>query len=238
MGSALHREEPAQYELERGRCRRSRATVARRGRFSSIPPASTSASSRNASGLASSVRNTSPAKTRRRPRCSALTASSARAAPSANGNAAESAMPGPEHGERATREAGRAPPLLPDDERERERRGADRRDRQHLDPEQARERVVEEAVGDERVAARVPEVVPDGEAVLEQERALVGVCGEVDAGRAEPQRSWRGARRRPRRWSPRGRGAVVRPRSPGGAYGMVSRLGAATRFPCRRDDLL
>ena len=68
-------------------------TVARRGRRSSALPARISASSRNASGLASSVRNTSPAKIRLRPRCSALNASSASAAPSANGNAAERATP-------------------------------------------------------------------------------------------------------------------------------------------------
>ena len=60
------------------------------------------------------------------------------------------------------------------------------------------ERVVEEAVGDERVAAAVPEVVPEGEAVLEEERPLVGVRREVDARRAEPNdegRQGRGDRR-------------------------------------------
>ena len=60
-------------------------------------------------------------------------------------------------------------------------------DREHLDPEHRRQRVVDEAVGDERVAAGVPEVVPDREAVLEQERALVGVSRQIDAGWPEPE---------------------------------------------------
>ena len=95
---------------------------------------------------------------------------------------------GPEDGEGAARETRRLPPLLPDDERERQRRGADRRDRQHLDPDHGGKRVVEEAVRDERVAAAVPEVVPEGEAVLEQEGPLVGVRREVDAREARAKR--------------------------------------------------
>ena len=48
------------------------------------------------------------------------------------------------------------------------------------------ERVVEDAVVDEAVAARVPEVVPEHEAVLEEQRPLVGVRGEIGSRRAEP----------------------------------------------------
>src|SRR5207249_4961258 len=54
------------------------------------------------------------------------------------------------------------------------------------DPQQGGERVVERAVGDEAVAARVPEVVPEREAAFVEERALVDVGGEVGARRAEP----------------------------------------------------
>jgi hypothetical protein len=70
------------------------ATVARRGGRSIAPPASTSTSRSNASGLASSVRKRSSANSRRWPRWSAAIASSANIAPSANGNAAESTTPG------------------------------------------------------------------------------------------------------------------------------------------------
>ena len=135
------------------------------------PGAGTRAGSRAASG------RRSPAKTRLRPRCNAFNAKSASAAPSANGKRRRQRDPGPEDGEGPARETRSRPPLLPHDERERERGRADRRDREHLDPDQRCERVVEEAVGDERVAAAVPEVVPEREAVLEQEGALVGVRG-------------------------------------------------------------
>src|SRR5581483_1605447 len=64
---------------------------------------------------------------------------------------------------------------------------ADRREREHADPEDRRERVVQQAVRDERVPARIPEVVPDGEAVVEQERPLVCVGGPVDARRGPPE---------------------------------------------------
>jgi len=94
----------------------------------------------------------------------------------------------PENRERSAREARRRPPLLPDDERERQRRDADRQEREQTDPEHGRERVVDEAVGDERVPAGVPKVVPDRETVLEQERALVVVSCEIDAGRPEPDK--------------------------------------------------
>src|SRR6185436_8591734 len=65
-----------------------------------------------------------------------------------------------------------------DAEGERERCGDDEAgpdDCERLDPEDARERVVENAVGDEAVAASVPEVVPELEAVVEENRSLVDV---------------------------------------------------------------
>src|SRR5262249_723268 len=93
---------------------------------------------------------------------------------------------GPEDRERPARVAGGRPPLAPDDDREREDGDADREDGEQLNPDERGERVVDEAVSDERVPARVPEVVPDCEAVLEQERAVVGLRGEGHAGWTEP----------------------------------------------------
>ena len=162
------------------------ATVARRGRRSSELPARISASSRNASGLASSVRKTSPAKMRVRPCCSALIAEQGERCAECEREGGREGDARPQHGEGAAREAGRLPPLSPDDECERQRGGADRGDRQDLDPDHGGQRVVDEAVGDERVAAAVPEVVPEGEPVLEEEGPLVGVRCEVDARRPEP----------------------------------------------------
>jgi hypothetical protein len=95
--------------------------------------------------------------------------------------------PDPEHGERPRRRTRHRAPLPEHDDAEGERRRRDRREREHADPEHRGERVVQDAVGDERVAARVPEVVPDRETVLEQERALVGVRRPVDPGRGRPQ---------------------------------------------------
>ena len=59
-------------------------------------------------------------------------------------------------------------------------------DGEQLDSDQRRERVVDDAVGDEAVPPRVPEVVPEREAVLEEGGALVGVGCEVGARRPEP----------------------------------------------------
>jgi hypothetical protein len=70
--------------------------------------------------------------------------------------------------------------------RERRDRNGNRQHRQERDPDRRGERVVEQAVGDEAVAACVPEVVPEQEAVLQIERALVDVRREVVAGRPEP----------------------------------------------------
>ena len=64
-----------------------------------------------------------------------------------------------------------------------------------LIPKQRRERVVEQAVGDEAVAPRVPEVVPEREAVLEEDRPLVHVGGEIGTGRHQPDEE-RGHERR------------------------------------------
>ena len=101
---------------------------------------------------------------------------------------------GPDDGKRARRQPRRGPPLPAEHHREGERGSGDRRDREHLDPDQGRERVVEQAVGDERVPAGVPEVVPEHEAVLEEDRTLIDVGGEVRAGRSEPEND-RGQRR-------------------------------------------
>ena len=90
-------------------------------------------------------------------------------------------------------------PLARGDHRESQRGRRDAEHRQQLDPEQRRGGVVEEAVGDEAVAALVPEVVPELEAVVAEEPALVDVRGEVAAGRAED-----GEQRRDERGEPKG----------------------------------
>ena len=150
-------------------------------------PARTTTSSRNASGLAASVSAASAAKRQRALACSAQSASSASAIPSANGNAAERTIPAQTTAKLRLDQRVVGPHSRQSDDGERERGERDRRDRQQPDPEDRRERVVEQAVRDEAVAARVPEVVPEHEAVLEEERALVGVRGEVGPGRPEPR---------------------------------------------------
>ena len=105
-------EQPPQDELERDSGAAITATVARaRGGRSSAPPASTSTSSRNASGLASSVRKSRIAKLPRRPCWSALIESSANAMPSANGNAAERTMPGQRTAKARLEKRAARPPL-------------------------------------------------------------------------------------------------------------------------------
>ena len=94
--------------------------------------------------------------------------------------------PRPDDRERPARPPPGRAPLAADDDGKRERRGRDRRHREQANPEERSERVVEDAVGDEAVAPRVPEVVPEREAVLEEDGALVGMGGEVAAGRSEP----------------------------------------------------
>ena len=91
----------------------------------------------------------------------------------------------PDHGERPARPACGGTPLARGDHRERERGRGDAEHRQQLDPEERRGRVVEEAVRDEAVAALVPEVVPELEAVVAEEPALVDVRGQVASRRAE-----------------------------------------------------
>ncbi len=116
----------------------------------------------------------------------------------------------PDDGERAVRPARSGAPLAGGDDPERERGRGDARDGEQLDPEQGRERVVEEAVGDEAVAPGVPEVVPDPEPVILEQGALVQVRREVAARRAEPGESGgERSRRRPRPQGPRG-GSRVR----------------------------
>ena len=96
-----------------------------------------------------------------------------------------------------------------------------------LDAEERGQRVVEQAVRDERVAARVPEVVPEREAVLEQERALVRVRCPVDARRAEPDAEARQASRRGRpRSSPPGQAACA----PKGSYPLRHRQSRHRRY--------
>ena len=76
--------------------------------------------------------------------------------------------------------------------------------REQPQAEDCSERVVEDAVVDVRVAPRVPEVVPEREAVVEEEPQLVLVRREVAAPRTEPDQQRRGdsresgAERRPR----------------------------------------
>ena len=91
--------------------------------------------------------------------------------------------PGPDDRERPARPARERAPLPADDDRERERRSGDRRDRERLDPEEPGERVVENAVRDEAVAASVPEVVPELEAVVEENSPLVDVGSQIVARR-------------------------------------------------------
>ena len=100
--------------------------------------------------------------------CRPATPTSARSAsaiPSANGNAPERMTPAQTTANErfAQREAG--PHSRAEIDAERERRSPDAGDGEQLDPDERRERVVQKAVGDEAVAPRVPEVVPDPEPV-------------------------------------------------------------------------
>ena len=80
------------------------------------------------------------------------------------------------------------------DRRERVRGNRHAYEREQANSGDRRERVVREAVGHERVAARVPEVVPDAEPVLKEELPLEDVCGRVASRRACPEEH-RGDRR-------------------------------------------
>ena len=158
----------------------------------------TSTRSRNATGLAAAVSAASPAKRHGCRAWSAQSASSASAAPSANGKAAERTIP-PRRPQTYGSTSGRAGPTRADEDGEGKRRRRDGRDREQPDPERRRERVVQQAVRDEAVAARVPEVVPEGEPVVEEHRPLVDVRGEVGSRRSGPdehRRERRGDARR------------------------------------------
>ncbi len=88
--------------------------------------------------------------------------------------------------EEPRRPDGRLAPGLADHERERGGRGGDAEHREQPDPDDRGERVVEDAVADEGVAARVPVVRPEREAVLQVDVQLEDVGGEVGARRPEP----------------------------------------------------
>ena len=92
----------------------------------------------------------------------------------------------PDERERPDRPGAVLTPFPPDDGGEGDDRACHRQHREKLDPDQGRERVVQDAVGDEAVPPGVPEVVPQDEAVVEVQSPLVHVCGEVGARRAEP----------------------------------------------------
>src|SRR4029077_10643985 len=91
-----------------------------------------------------------------------------------------------DHGEEPRHPRAGLAPGTADDEAERGRRRRDADHREEADPDERRERVVEEAVADERVPPGVPVVRPQREAVLEVEVELEDVRGEVCAGRREP----------------------------------------------------
>jgi hypothetical protein len=76
-------------------------------------------------------------------------------------------------------------PLAANESCERGGREAHRGNGENRCPEDRCQWVVEEAVADERVAPRVPEVVPEGEAVCDEEPPLVDVRGEVDTRRCK-----------------------------------------------------
>ena len=99
--------------------------------------------------------------------------------------------PRPDDGERAVRPAGGGTPLPRSNDAEGQRSGGDARDGEQLDPEKCCERVVEKAVRDEAVAPCVPEVVPDSEPVILEQRALVEMGREVAPRRAEPGQNGR-----------------------------------------------
>ena len=139
----------------------------------------------------------SAAPVQRRPACSASRQSSA------SGDAERERELGcqdhsrPDERERAARPACCEAPLTFEQTGE----GAGReRDREHAEQpysDKCGERVVEDAVVDEGVTPGVPEVVPEREAVQEEEPALVLVRREVAAARAEPDEQRRGDRPEP-----------------------------------------
>ena len=95
-------------------------------------------------------------------------------------------QPGPDDGKGADRPFALLSPLVADEHREGGDRDRDDEHREQLDAEDSGERVVEDAVRDEAVAAGVPEVVPENEPVLEKQSPLVDVRSQVGARRTEP----------------------------------------------------
>ena len=158
------------------------ASSAPRGDRASATPARTTPSSTNATGLAASTSTVSRANGQSRPVCSAHRARSGERHPEREGERAGEDDAGPHDCERADRPTGIGAPFTRRDDAERERRGRNAQNREQLDSDQCRERVVEQAVGDEAVAPRVPEVVPDPEAAILEDAALVEVSGEIAAG--------------------------------------------------------
>ena len=104
----------------------------------------------------------------------------------------------PNDGERPARPARGKAPLATNHDRKGERGSGDRRDCEQPDAEQCRERIVEQAVRDEAVPTRVPEVVPEIETMPEEDRALVHMRGESLPG--GPRKT--GSRGKRRRWRP------------------------------------
>ena len=97
----------------------------------------------------------------------------------------------PDQRERPDRPAAVRLPLVPHDSGECDHCDGHGEDREEFDPDRGRQGVVQEAVVHEAVAARVPEVVPEHEAVLDEQRALVDVGGEIGSRRAEPDQERR-----------------------------------------------
>ena len=112
--------------------------------------------------------------------------SSPSAMPSAKGKAAEMTSPAHTTANVLLDQRASGPHCAADDDSECEGRSGNRRDRERLDPEEAGQRVVEDAVRDEAVAPSVPEVVPELEAVVEEDGPLVDMRSQIVAWRPEP----------------------------------------------------
>ena len=101
-----------------------------------------------------------------------------------NGYAADEQRP--DDGKRPDRPPAVQLPLVPHDSRERDHCDRHGENGEQLDADRRGQGVVQDAVVHEAVAAPVPEVVPEHEAVLDEQRALVDVRGEIGSRRAEP----------------------------------------------------
>ena len=123
----------------------------------------------------------------RLPAWSAQSESRPSANPSANGNAAEMTSPAQTTANVRLDHRPSGPHCRQTTMANASCRGRDRDHRQRLDPEHRRQRVVDDAVRHEGVAPAVPGVVPELEAVVEEDRALVDVRGQVVARGAQPE---------------------------------------------------